>query len=683
MQNTQIDPQNHEQQLAYELVANTNSSFFLTGRAGTGKTTFLHNVQKLVGKQFITLAPTGVAAILAGGDTIHSFFGLPMEVCTPGTCGKMNEARILTLLHADTIIIDEVSMVRCDVMDAIDYTMRKALRNNMPFGGKQMIFVGDMFQLPPVVKQGPEKDLLKDLYHTNDFFFYKSDAIKHMRLVKIEFQKVYRQDDEHFLHILENVRMNKVTPENIMHLNGRVHPPGEEDGAVITLASINKTADKINLQRLEEIDAEEFVYEGTVDGTFEEKRFPVELKLRLKVGAQVMFTRNDQQKRWANGTLGKVTKLTKDEISVTLNNGETYVVPCCSWESYSYDYNKEERKMKKELTGTFTQYPLKLAWAITVHKSQGMTFDKLSLDLSRGMFAAGQLYVALSRVRTLEGLYLSKNVIPQYAHTSCEVLDFASEYNNGQQISNEIESGKAVFRALQQNDYDEAAKQYLMLVAKKAENGDFKEAMQQAKRFLDILVCDEHLYGTIGDVPEGLLCASHWAPKFIAAMLSLYSRKYEGALTLIGEVLKRHVCPEALYIKSRALTKLKRYEEADEVNCQLANAFDMATPDAKVLFMIAVLNEMHIGDPGLDLIQKLIEARPKYDKGVHVMRMLMKRKKMTLESVLENELIEAFNSDMPEAEFDALLKKEREQAPNSVAYLIRRIKHQEFSDVSS
>ncbi len=161
MQNTQIDPHNHEQQLAYELVANTNSSFFLTGRAGTGKTTFLHNVQKLVGKQFITLAPTGVAAILAGGDTIHSFFGLPMEVCTPGTCGKMNEAKILTLLHADTIIIDEVSMVRCDIMDAIDYTMRKALRNNMPFGGKQIIFVGDMFQLPPVVKQGPEKDMLK------------------------------------------------------------------------------------------------------------------------------------------------------------------------------------------------------------------------------------------------------------------------------------------------------------------------------------------------------------------------------------------------------------------------------------------------------------------------------------------------------------------------------------------
>ena len=673
MQNTQIDTQNHEQQLAYELVANTNSSFFLTGRAGTGKTTFLHNVQKLVGKQFITLAPTGVAAILAGGDTIHSFFGLPMEVCTSGTCGKMNEARILTLLHADTIIIDEVSMVRCDVMDAIDYTMRKALRNNMPFGGKQMIFVGDMFQLPPVVKQGPEKDLLKDLYHTDDFFFYKSDVIKRMRLVKIEFQKVYRQDDEHFLHILENVRMNKVTPEDIMHLNGRVQTPIEADGAVITLASINKTADEINIQRLEEIEAEEFVYEGAVDGNFEEKRFPVELKLRLKVGAQVMFTRNDQQKRWANGTLGKVTKLTKHEISVTLNNGETYVVPCCSWESYSYDYNKEERKMKKELTGTFSQYPLKLAWAITVHKSQGMTFDKLSLDLSRGMFAAGQLYVALSRVRTLEGLYLSKNVIPQYAHTSREVFTYASEYNNEQQIGNEIESGKAAYGALQQNDYDEAAKQYLMLVAKKAEAGDFKEAMQQAKRFL---VCDEHLYGAIEDVPESLNLSNHWAPKFIAALLSLYAQKYEEALALIGEVLEGHQCAEAMYIKSRALAKLERYTEADETNCQLANVFEMATPDAKVLFMIAMLNELHIGDSGLDLMRKLVEIRPKYDKGILALRMLMQRGGLKLTKLSDSpcELITEFNSGMSDNEFMERLRLCRKKAPKSVTMLLRQIK---------
>ena len=272
----QLDPQNREQQLAFDLVENTNSSFFLTGRAGTGKTTFLHNVQQMVDKQFITLAPTGVAAILAGGDTIHSFFGLPMEACMPGTCGKMNEQRIQTLLHADTIIIDEVSMVRCDVMDAIDYTMRKTLRNNLPFGGKQMIFVGDMFQLPPVVKYGPEKDFLEDFYHTKDFFFYKSSAISRMRLVKIEFKKVYRQEDTRFLRILENVRMNRITPEDVRLLNSRVCTPTESDGMVITLASVNQTADTINLQHLEEIDAEEFVYEGIIDGRFEEKKFPVE-----------------------------------------------------------------------------------------------------------------------------------------------------------------------------------------------------------------------------------------------------------------------------------------------------------------------------------------------------------------------------------------------------------------------
>lgn len=278
-----IDETNREQQLAYELIANTNSSFFLTGRAGTGKTTFLQNVQKMAGKNFITLAPTGVAAILAGGDTIHSFFGLPMEACFPGTCCKMGQAKILSLVHADTIIIDEVSMVRSDVMDAIDYTMRKTLRNNIPFGGKQMIFVGDMFQLPPVVKQGPEKDLLTDIYHTNDFYFYKSEAIKRIRLVKIEFRKVYRQDDNRFLNILEHVRMNRITPEDIALLNTRVAQP-QSDDMVVTLASINKTADEINNQRLSEIDSPEFVYEGTVEGRFEEKRFPVDQTLRLKVG---------------------------------------------------------------------------------------------------------------------------------------------------------------------------------------------------------------------------------------------------------------------------------------------------------------------------------------------------------------------------------------------------------------
>lgn len=675
-----IDTQNKQQVMAYELIANTNSSFFLTGRAGTGKTTFLRNVQKMVDKQFVTLAPTGVAAILAGGDTIHSFFGLPMDVCIPGTMGKMSESRILTLIHADTIIIDEVSMVRCDIIDAIDYTMRKTLRNMQPFGGKQVIFVGDMFQLPPVVKQGAENELMHDLYNTNDFFFYKADVIKRMRLVKIEFQKVYRQEDEDFLRILENVRLNKTMPENLMHLNERVSQPTKEDGAVITLASLNKTADTINQKRLAEIEAEEYIYEGTVQGKFEEKRFPVDLTLKLKVGAQVMFTRNDQHKRWVNGTIGKVTKLTKDEIQVTTDDGNTYVVPNCSWESYSYEYDKESKKMKKELMGTFTQYPLRLAWAITVHKSQGMTFDKMYLDLSRGMFAAGQLYVALSRVRSLNGLFLSRPIIPQYAHTNKEVLQYASGYNDEQVINSEIESGKAVYELLHHHDYDEAAKQYLLLVQKKAEAGDIKEAMQQAKRFLDTVICDDELFGCINEIPLGLKEANHWAPKFLVALLSLYAGEYDQALKFANSVLAQHQCQEALYVKSRCLVKMEQYQEADAVNVLMGDVFDMATPDVKVLYSIAMLNELHIGDPGLNLMQELIKARPKYNKGILSLRFLMKRKGQTLEKKSDEarELVDDFNSGISEEEFAQKLLTAREKAPKAVEYLLRLIKKQEF-----
>ena len=670
-----IDETNREQQLAYELIANTNSSFFLTGRAGTGKTTFLQNVQKMVGKNFITLAPTGVAAILAGGDTIHSFFGLPMEACFPGTCGKMGQTKILSLVHADTIIIDEVSMVRSDVMDAIDYTMRKTLRNNMPFGGKQMIFVGDMFQLPPVVKQGPEKDLLTDIYRTNDFYFYKSEAIKRIRLVKIEFRKVYRQDDERFLNILEHVRMNRITPEDIALLNTRVAQP-QSDDMVVTLASINKTADKINNQRLAEIDSPEFVYEGTVEGRFEEKRFPVDETLRLKVGAQVMFARNDQQKRWANGTLAKVCKLTKNEITVELHDGSKHIVPCCSWDSVNFEYDRDTRKMKKEVIGTFSQFPIRLAWAITVHKSQGMTFDKLQIDLSRGMFASGQLYVALSRVRSLAGLYLSRGIIPQYAHTSDEILNYASGFNDSKEIDNEIESGKATYEALKSNDYDEAAKAYLMLVHKKCVEGNIREALQQSKRFLDTVVDDEHLYGCIGNIPEAIASSNHWTSCFLVSLLSLYSNDYSNALSFIERVLESHACPEALYVKSRSLVKLERYKEADEVNNKLAETFEMATPDAKTLFMVAMVNELYTGDPGLLMMQKLVEIRPKYDNGIVALRIFMQRRGLKLSESSDSpcELVVEFNSDMDTAGFMAKLKTCRKEAPKSIQLLLRRIK---------
>ena len=673
MEQIKIDESNQQQVLAYELIAHTNCSFFLTGRAGTGKTTFLRNVQKMVGKQFITLAPTGVAAINAGGDTIHSFFGLPLEVCTPETCGKLNKARVLTILHADTIIIDEVSMVRCDIVDAIDCTLRHVMRNTQPFGGKQIIFVGDMFQLPPVVRGGAERDLLHDIYQTDEFFFYKADAIRRMRLAKIEFQKVYRQDeDQQFLNILEHVRMNKVTPDDLMHLNQRVDQPKPEDGMVITLAPVNKTAESINLHHLAEIDSKEFAYKGTIVGKFDDKKLPVELELHLKVGAQVMFMRNDSQRRWVNGTLARVVKLTEDEIQVELDNGSTYVVPCVSWDSVSYEYDRESRKLKKEVTGTFTQYPLRLAWAITIHKSQGMTFDKMSLDLSRGIFASGQLYVALSRVRSLNGLFLSKSVVPQYAHTNREILAYANGYNDMELIDNEIESGKAVFELMKKHDYDEAARQYLLLAAEHANKGDVKEAMFQAKHFLDTVISDDAIYGCVDGAPKDLLNSEHWAPIFLVALLSLYSNDFGRALEYANRVLSRHQCPEALYVKSRALAKLEQYQEADEANSQLVDSFNMATPDAKVLYMIAMLNELHIGDPGVEIMCRLVSERPKYDKGILSLRMLMKRNGTMLETLSKenSELVDAFNSDLSDNEFEAMLKSYRAKSPKSVSKFI-------------
>ena len=683
MTSPKIDESNLQQKLAYELIANTNCSFFLTGRAGTGKTTFLKNVQELVtDKQFITLAPTGVAAILADGDTIHSFFGLPLEVCAPGTCGNMGREKVLTLLHVDTIIIDEVSMVRCDIVDAIDFTMRTILRSTQPFGGKQIVFVGDMFQLPPVVSRKAERDLLSDIYQMDEFFFYKADVFKRLHIAKIEFQQVYRQDgDERFLHILENIRLNKVTAQDMACLNQRIKLPGKEDGIVITLASHNKTANNINQQRLDEIDSEVYTYDGKLNGQFDKKYLPVDMCLRLKVGAQVMFTRNDVQRRWVNGTLGTVVELSSDEIRVKLNDGSIHVVPCCSWDAVNYEYDHDSRKLRKEVTGTFTQFPLKLAWAITVHKSQGMTFDKMVLDLSRGIFAAGQLYVALSRVRTLDGLFLSREVLPQYAFSSKEILRYASEYNDEDFINNEVESGKAVYEPLQRHDYDEAARQYLLLVEKKAKTGNIKESIRLARKFFDTLVCDDALYGVVTCVPQMLLDCDNWACRLLAALLSLYAGHLEQALACADGVLDQHHCPEALYVKSRALAGMERYSEADSVNEALCDGFDMATPDAKVLYMIAMINEFHIGDPSLLLMRELVTARPKYDRGILAMRVLMKRHNVLLDSPNENELVQAFNSEMTEEEFAAKLKECRTVAPKMVTHLVQRIKRQDFTEM--
>ncbi len=679
-----IDTQNPQQVLAYELIAHTNTSFFLTGRAGTGKTTFLHNVQKMVDKQFITLASTGLASILAGGVTIHSFFCLPLGPLEPGTCGNVLNLRnrTNTIRHADTIIIDEVSMVRCDIIDAIDYTLRRVLCTMQPFGGKQVVFVGDMFQLPPVTRSGPERDFLQDIYHTDEFFFYKAEVFKRMRLPKIEFQKVYRQsNDQQYLNILEHVRTNRMMPDDTRLLNQRVARPESKDGIIITLSSTNKAAEEINQRRLAEIGEPEQVYEGAIKDDFSEQKLPVEQNLRLKVGAQVMLTRNDPEKRWVNGSLAKIAKLTEDEIDITLDSGDTYTVEPVVWESVTFEYDRQTRKLKRNVTGTFTQYPLKLAWAITIHKSQGLTFDKMSLDPSRGFFADGQFYVALSRVRSLDGLFLTSWVSPRHAHTNPEILDYAKEYNNEHIIRNEIESGKAVYRALQNNDYDEAAKQYLLLLLQKVQTGDIHEAMLLARRFYDTLICDEELIGCIENIPERLLTASDWPSQYLAALLCLYAGQYQHAIALADKVLQVRGSHNLRFVQLRAMTTLGQHKDTAELRKKIEETAISNPPDAKSLCLLAIayeLDEEH--GIALSLLQVLVNQRRTYNKGILLLRRMMKRHNVKLAVDEEDKLTKAFNSDLSEEAFGLQLKKSRLKNEKALGHLLKCIKEQVFYD---
>lgn len=421
---------------------------------------------------------------------------------------------------------------------------------------------------------------------------------------------------------MNNVRLHKLTTSDIERLNSRVCRPSEKDGSVISLTSRNKSAEEINLSHLNAIDAQEYTFEGSVEGIFDEKKLPVDKTLHLKVGAQIMFTRNDSRHRWVNGTLAKIEQLSDNEILVKLDNGDIHPVERCTWESYSHEYDNQLKKIKKELKGTFTQYPLKLAWAITIHKSQGTTFDKMILDLSHGIFAPGQLYVALSRVRSLDGLFLTKAILPGYAKTSQEVLNFAQDYNNLKSVNNEIESGKAVYEALRNNDYDAASEQYLRQIHKKASEGDLGEAMNQAQRMMNTMISDEALYGIFQEIPETLSASRSTSEKFLVALLSLYSGDYELALECANDLTMQKQEINPLYIKARALTKLGRYKEADDVNVILSDLCDNENPDIKVFYESALLNEI-IGDPCTEIMEFVVKARPKYERAQTALKRML------------------------------------------------------------
>lgn len=483
-----VDTDNPEFKNALNLVQFTAQSVFLTGKAGTGKSTFLRYICQTTKKKYVVLAPTGIAAINAGGSTMHSFFKLPFHPLVPDDSRyqgrrireflKYNKEHCKLLKQVELIIIDEISMVRADIIDFIDRILRTYSGNTrMPFGGKQMLLVGDIYQLEPVVTRD-EKEILSQFYETP--YFFSARVFREIQLVSIELTKVYRQTDKVFVGVLDHIRTNTATKADLQLLNTCVRNDeddvrrenAEDDNLRITLATRRDVVDSINQTNLDAIEGDALVFEGEIQGEFPENMLPTPKELEIKVGAQIIFIKNDPDKRWVNGTLGMVEGIDEEGkfLYIVTDDGHHYDVERAQWANVRYRYNEEEKKIEEEELGVFVQFPVRLAWAITIHKSQGLTFNKARIDFTGGVFAGGQAYVALSRCRSLEGLELKQQIQMHDVFVNPNVVQFASQFNNQQMVdialkraSADIEYHDAV-EAFDNGDFDKCLKHFFKAI---------------------------------------------------------------------------------------------------------------------------------------------------------------------------------------------------------------------------